>query len=182
MAYVAGFGNVQARLDHAHWWWLAAAFAGVVAAFAGYFFAYRAINRAEDGPELGFLALLAVVTAGFGGFLAQGETALDEFAMRAAGAEKREGEGPVSALAGFEHGALAFIACPTAIAALIVAGTYPKHDFTWPWAAIPPLSFALPIWPAERYRDRDGWRGTVGCSWTPSTSLGHPQEPVDSRL
>jgi hypothetical protein len=166
MAYVAGFGKVQARLDHAHWWWLAPAFAGVVAAFGGDFFAYRAINRAEDGPELGFPALLAVVTAGFGGFLAQGGTALDEFAMRAGGAEKREAKVRVSALAGFEHGALAFIACPAAIAALIVGGTYPKHDFTWPWAAIPPLGFALAIWLAERYRDRmrdrDGWRGKVG--------------------
>ena len=42
----------------------------------------------------------------------------------------------------------------------------PRTDFTWPWAVIPPLGFALAGWLAERYRDRlrdrDGWRGKVG--------------------
>lgn len=166
MAYVAGFGAVQTRLQDAQWWWLAPSGAGVVIAYVGYFFAYRAINRAEDGPTLKFPALLAVVTAGFGGFLAQGGTALDEFAMRAGGADKREAKARVSALAGFEHGALALIACPAAIAALIIGAMSPRHDFTWPWAVIPPLGFALAIWLAERYRDRlrgrDGWRGKLG--------------------
>ncbi|HWD75256.1 MAG TPA: hypothetical protein VG371_08960 [Solirubrobacteraceae bacterium] len=166
MAYVAGFGAVQQRLDHAHWWWLAPSGAGVVAAYVGYFFAYRAINRAEDGPTLQFPSLLAVVTAGFGGFLAQGGTALDEFAMRAGGAEQREAKVRVSALAGFEHGALALIVCPASIAALIVGAVLPRHDFVWPWAVIPPLGFALAIWLAERYRDRlrerDGWQGKLG--------------------
>ncbi len=166
MAYVAGFGAVQARLVHAEWWWLAPAFGGVILAYLGYFFAYRAINRAESGPTLKLPSLLAVVTAGFGGFLAQGGTALDEFAMRAGGADEREAKVRVSALAGFEHGTLALIACPAAIAALILGGTYPRHDFTWPWAAIPPVGFALAVWLAERYRDRlrhrSGWRGRVG--------------------
>ena len=166
MAYVAGFGAVRTRLEHAQWWWLAPSFGGVIIAYVGYFFAYRAVNRAEDGPVLKFPALLAVVTAGFGGFLAQGGTALDEFAMRAGGAEEREAKVRVSALAGFEHGALALIACPAAIAALIVGGMYPRHDFTWPWAVIPPVGFALAVWLAERYRDglrdRDGWRGRLG--------------------
>jgi MFS family permease len=166
MAYVAGFGPVQARLEHARWWWLAPSFGGVVIAYFGYFFAYRALNRAQDGPTLEFPSLLAVVTAGFGGFLAQGGSALDEFAMRAGGAEKREAKVRVTALAGFEHGALALILCPASIVALIIGGIFPKHDFTWPWAIIPPLGFALAIWLAERYRDRlreaDGWRGRVG--------------------
>ncbi|HET8976547.1 MAG TPA: hypothetical protein VFN87_00220 [Solirubrobacteraceae bacterium] len=166
MAYVAGFGAVHARLDHARWWWLGPAFGGVVIAFVGYFFAYRAINRAEDGPALKLPSLLAVVTAGFGGFLAQGGTALDEFAMRAGGADKHEAKARVSALAGFEHGALALVACPAAIVALIIGGIFPKHDFTWPWAVLPPIGFALAIWLAERYRDRlrerEGWRGKLG--------------------
>lgn len=167
MAYVAGFGAVHARLDHAQWWWFAPAFAGVGVAYVGYFFAYRAINRADDGPRLEFPSLLAVVTAGFGGFLAHGGTALDEYAMRAGGADKREARIRVGALAGFEHGALALVACPVAIAALIVAVTLPRHDFTWPWAVIPPVGFALAIWLAERYRnrlrDRDGWRGRTSA-------------------
>lgn len=166
MAFVAGFGAVQARLDHARWWWLAPSFGSVVVAYAGYFFAYRAINRADQGPTLKLPSLLAVVTAGFGGFLAHGGSALDEFAMRAGGADEREAKVRVSALAGFEHGALALIVCPAAVAALIIAGTFPRPDFTWPWAVIPPLGFALAVWLAERHRDRlrdrDGWRGRLG--------------------
>ncbi|HZE04688.1 MAG TPA: hypothetical protein VE127_05655 [Solirubrobacteraceae bacterium] len=166
MAYVAGFHAVWHRIEHARWWWMGPAFGGVVAAFTGYLIAYRGILRAEHGPKLAPPALLAVVGAGFGGFLAQGGTTLDQFAMRAGGADKREANVRVSSLAGFEHGALAFVACPAAIAALILGVTFPRADFTWPWAVIPPLGFALAIWLGERYRDRlrgkKGWRGKVG--------------------
>lgn len=166
MAYVAGFDAVHGRLVSARWWWLWPGFGGVVVAYFGYFFAYRGINRAENGPKLDFSSLLAVVTAGFGGFLAQGGSALDEFAMRAGGADKREAKVRVTALAGFEHGALAIIACPAAVAAIVVAGTYPRSDFTWTWAVIPPIGFAAAIALAERFRDRlrgrDGWRGKLG--------------------
>lgn len=166
MAYVAGFGAVGRRLDHARWWWVGIAFAGVSIAYFGYFFAYRGINRAENGPKLDPRSLLAVVTAGFGGFLAHGGAALDDFAMRAGGAHEREAKVRVSALAGFEHGALSIIACPAGIAAVIVGGTYPRSDFTWPWAVIPPIGFGLAILLAERFRERlhgrGGWRGKLG--------------------
>lgn len=166
MAYVAGFGAVHDRLRHAQWWWLAPAFGGVLLAFSGYLFAYRGINRVEDGPAMNPRALLAVVAAGFGGFLAHGGTALDEFAMRAGGADKRDAKVRVSALAGFEHGILAFIVCPAAIIALALHQTVPRTDFTWPWAVIPPIGFAVAVGLAERYRERlrdqDGWRGKVG--------------------
>jgi hypothetical protein len=166
MAYVAGFGAVHHRLDHAHWWWLAPSFGAVAVAFCGYYFAYRGVKWVEDGPELDTRALLAVVTAGFGGFLARGGTALDEFAMRAGGAGKREAKVRIGALAGFEHGVLAMIVCPAAIAALITGVVIPRTDFTWPWAIIPPPAFVLGIWLAERYRERlrkrRGWRGRVG--------------------
>jgi hypothetical protein len=166
MAYVAGYGAIRARLVAAHWWLLAPAGAGVTLAYIGYFFAYRGISEAEDGPKLDFAFLLAVVTAGFGGFLAQGGAALDDEAMRSGGAHEREAKVRVSALAGFEHGALAILACPAAIAAILVGDMFPRSDFTWPWAVIPPVGFAVAIALAERYReplhDRDGWRGRLG--------------------
>jgi hypothetical protein len=90
MAYVAGWDAVQDRLASAQWWWLAPSFGGVLISFGGYYFAYRGIAEAEGGPEIERGALLAVVTAGFGGLLAYGATALDDFAMRAGGADKRE--------------------------------------------------------------------------------------------
>jgi hypothetical protein len=165
MAYTAGFGAVHDRLLSAHWWWLVAAVGGVVIAYLGYFFAYRGINRAEHGPKLDFPSLLAVVTAGFGGFLAQGGSALDEFAMRAGGADKREAKVRITALAGFEHGALAIIACPAAIAAIIVGASYPRSDFIWPWAVVPPIGFAAAIALAEHLREdfraSSGWRRKV---------------------
>ncbi|HET9093600.1 MAG TPA: hypothetical protein VFN36_00830 [Solirubrobacteraceae bacterium] len=166
MAFVAGFGAVQARVNGARWAWLGIAFAGVSVAFLGYFFAYRGVNRTEDGPKLALRPLLAVVTAGFGGFLAHGGGAIDDFAMRAGGAEEREAKVRVSALAGFEHGALAIIACPAAIAAILAGATSPRGDFTWPWAVIPPAGFAIAIAAAEHYRERlqqrGGWRQKVG--------------------
>jgi uncharacterized membrane protein YbhN (UPF0104 family) len=166
MAYVAGFSAVQHRLAHAHWWWLAPSFAAVLLAFVGYLFAYRGIAGAEGGPHIERSSLLAVVAAGFGGFLAQGGTALDEFAMRSGDADPREAKVRVSALAGFEHGILALIVCPAAIAALALGLRIPKPDFTWPWAVVAPIGFGAAIWAAERYRtrfhERKGWRQRVG--------------------
>jgi uncharacterized membrane protein YbhN (UPF0104 family) len=166
MAYVAGFSAVHTTLERTVWWWLLVSLGGVLVAFAGYFFAYRGIKHAEGGPELELPSLLAVVTAGFGGFFAHGGTALDEYAMRAGGADKREATVRVSALAGFEHGVLAIICCPAAIVAWAIGVTVPRSDFTRPWAIIPPIGFALAIAAAERYRarlrDREGWRGKLG--------------------
>ncbi len=166
MAYVAGFDAVHQLLTTAHWWWLAPSFAAVVVAFCGYLLAYRGIARADGGPRIEHSTLLAVVTAGFGGFLAHGGTALDQFAMRAGGADEREASVRVSALAGFEHGVLSLIVCPASIVALALGVAVPKPDFTWPWAVIPPLGFGVAVWAAERYRarlrGRAGWRGHLG--------------------
>jgi hypothetical protein len=166
MAYVAGFGAVHRLLDTAVWWWLGPAFGAVAVAFCGYFFAYRGIKLADGGPKIRVRALLAVVTAGFGGFFAHGGTALDEYAMRAGGAGAHEARSRVIALAGFEHGGMAFVVWPAAVAALIVGAAFPRTDFTWPWALVPPGGFAVAIWLAERFRDRlrdrGGLRGKLG--------------------
>lgn len=162
MAYVAGFDAVRHRLAHAHWWWLAPSAAAVLLSFVGYFFGYRGIKWAEGGPRLDRRSVLAVVTASFGGFLAHGGTALDHFAMRAGGADKREANIRVGALGAFEHGVLALIVCPASIVALVTGVVVPRTDFTWPWAIIPPPAFVIGIVLAERFRDRlrgrGGWR------------------------
>lgn len=166
MAYVAGFGHVHSRLVHADWWWIIPASGAVVVGFCGYYFAYRGLNRVEDGPRLERSALLAVVIAGFGGFLAHGGTAIDEAAMRAGGAGDRDAKIRVGALAGFEQGVLALIVCPAAIAALLAGLVIPRTDFSWPWALIPVPAFVVVISLAERYRDRllrrRGWRRRLG--------------------
>src|SRR5579884_858466 len=86
MAYVAGFGAVRRTLEHPTWWWLPVSLAGVALSFVGYYFGYRSIGKVEGGPDdLATRARLAVVAAGFGGFLAHGGSALDDFVMRGAG-------------------------------------------------------------------------------------------------
>jgi hypothetical protein len=166
MAYVAGWGTIGHRLSHAQWWWLGPAFGSILLAFGGYFFAYRGIRSVKHGPCLDVKSRLAVVTAGFGGFLAQGGGALDEYAMRAGGADRREAKVRAMALAGFEQGVLALIVCPAAIAALIVGVGFPRTGFTWPWALIPLPSLLLAAGLSARYRDRlrnrSGWRGKIG--------------------
>jgi hypothetical protein len=166
LAYVAGFSTVRSRLEHAQWWWLAPAFGALLLAFLGYYFAYGGVKSADGGGELPPKSLLAVVAAGFSGFLAHGATALDEFAMRASGDDEREAIVRVGALTEFEQAVLAMIVCPASIAALVLGLHFPRTDFTWPWAVIPPPAFAVGIWIAERYHsrfiNREGWRRRLG--------------------
>lgn len=166
MSYITGFDAVHRRLVRPDWPWLLAALGGVVVAFVGYYMAYRGIDRVGGKPRLKPRELLAVAMAGFGGILAQGGAALDDYAMQAAGRSEREAKVRVTALGGFEYGVLAMIVCPTAIAALAATLVVPGTDFTWPWAVIPPLGFAAAFWAAERYRgrlrDRNGLAGALG--------------------
>jgi hypothetical protein len=168
MSFVSGFGNVTRRADHAHWWWVGPAFGAIFLAFVGYYFAYRGIRRAEDRPRLERKTMLAVVLAGFGGFLSQGGGALDEQAMRAEGASDREAKVRAMALTAFEQAALALIVCPVSLVAVIQGVAFPRPGFTWPWALIPIPGFLLGALLARRYRDRfrehEGWRGRVGMA------------------
>jgi uncharacterized membrane protein YbhN (UPF0104 family) len=108
----------------------------------------------------------AVVTAGFGGFLAHGGAALDTYALQAAGTGKREAKVRVTCLGGMEHGVLSLIGTVAAIDVLVRGFASPPPDFTLPWAVIPVPGFLLAFWLAERYRDRlrnrSGWKGKVG--------------------
>lgn len=166
MAYVAGFSEVWRVLKRWDALWLTALVAAIVISFVGYYWAYRGIYKVEDGPDLSFRQMVAVVIGGFGGFLAHGGSALDDYALRAAGADEREASSRVSALAGMEHGVLAVIGTIAGIAVLAEGRSSPPADFSIPWAVIPIPGFALAFWLAERYRerlrDRDGLRGKIG--------------------
>ena len=167
MAYVAGFGSIWRAVQTPSWPWLIAAAAAVVATFAGYYFGYRGVVEVESRrDELDTESRIAVVIAGFGGFLAHGGGALDEFVFRAAGASKREAKVRVTLLAGLEHGMLA-VPCWIAAAVLVATGRHePGFDFSIPWLVGPVVGFAVAFWAAERYRarlrDADGFRGKLG--------------------
>lgn len=166
IAYVAGFGAVRDALLAVRWPYLVAMLGGFGASFVGYYYAYRGVYRVEDGPTLSGEQLRAVVTAGFGGFLAHGGAALDTYALEAAGADPRDASVRVSCLAGLEHGVLSLLGTVAAIAMLVQGLGRPPLDFTLPWAVIPVPGFLLAFWLAERhrerFRDQQGWRHKVG--------------------
>lgn len=162
LAYVAGFDRVRMTLASFQPIWLAAVVGGLLISLAGYFYAYRGIVRADGGPSMARDQMRAVVAAGFGGFLAHGGGALDQYAIKAAGASDEEAKVRVTALGGLEHGVLALGGCATAIVVLVSGLSKPPGDFSVPWAVIPVPGFLIAFWLAERYRDRfagkRGWR------------------------
>lgn len=175
IASIAGFDAVATRLGHADWRWLLASAGGTLVAFAGYRLAYQAISDLRGGPHLDRRELDAVVAAGFGGFVARGGAAVDDYVMRAAGADHRAAQVRVGALGALEHVPIAVGGCAAAVY-LLARGvsSHPPLDFLWPWALAPPLGGALAVWAAARYRrrlrDRSGWRGKLGVGldsvWT----------------
>lgn len=166
MAYVAGFSAVASALARVSWPWLLGSVAAMGLSFVGYYFAYRGIYEVECGTRLKKQHMLAVVAGGFGGFLAHGGSALDDYALRSAGAEKRDATVRVSALAGMEHGVLAVLGTAAGITVLAMGLSRPPADFSIPWSVLPIPGFAIAFWAAERYRerlrDRGGWRAKVG--------------------
>lgn len=166
LAYVAGFDKTRAVFDHFSWVWLPPVLGALLVSFVGYYFAYRGIFHVDHGPSLSGSQMRAVVAAGFGGFLAHGGPALDDYALQAAGADEREASVRVSSLAGLEHGILALGGCAAAIVVLVAGYAKPPLDFTLPWAIIPVPGFLVAFWLAGRYRaslrDRPGWRGKLG--------------------
>lgn len=163
LAWIAGFDKVWNAAQHPEWPWLAASLGLVALAFVGYYFGYRGVGRVEDGPDdLSHADRLAVVAAGFGGFLAHGGTGIDRAVMLAAGASERQATVRVTLLGGLEHGILAI---PCSVAAMVVLAEgipEPPLDFSIPWAVGPAVGFAVTYRASERYRDqlreREGWR------------------------
>jgi hypothetical protein len=146
--------------------WLVALVGALLISFVGYHYAYQGIFRVEGGPTLPRWQMRAVVAAGFGGFLAHGGGALDQYALQAAGAGENEAKTRVAALGGLEHGVLAIGGCAAAIVVLVSGRGQPPADFTIPWAVIPIPGFLIGFWAADRYRDRfrgrADWRGKLG--------------------
>ncbi len=143
LAYVAGWSKVRAALGDFDGTWLVAMVGALLVSFVGYHYAYRGVFRVDGGPTLTRRQMRAVVAAGFGGFLAHGGGALDQYALQAAGADEREAKARVAALGGLEHGVLAIGGCAAAIAVLVSARNQPPMDFTLPWAVIPIPGFVI---------------------------------------
>lgn len=167
LAYVAGFGRMRSALLHPDWTWLAVMAGLLGVSFAGYYYSYRGIYRAENGYRLPARRLLAVVVAGFGGFFAHRGTSPDDVALQEAGAGQRESIVRAGALGGTEQAALAVIGCLAAITALCLRLTTPVGA-TLPWAVIPVPAALVVLWAAGRYaprlRDQPGWKGRISTA------------------
>ena len=143
----------------------------MVIGFCGYYIAYRGLFRAENGPRIPPRVLWALVAAGFGGLFTHGAGTFDRRAACASGAGEREAKVRVTALAGFEHGVLAALACPAAIAAIALGVVIPRTDLTWPWALAPVPGFLLAALVAARYRERLRERAGIAGARSASSSM-----------
>lgn len=155
MAYVAGFSTVSDTLDRVNWPWFVACLALVPLGFVGYYRAYRPVFRAKDCElDLDRPTRLAVVAAGFGGFLDHGGGALDRVALEAAGVSRRDAKVRVTMLSGLEHGVLA-VPCLVAAGVLLgIGGRTPSASFTLPWIIGPVAGAAIGFWAIRRYNPR----------------------------
>src|SRR5581483_3264466 len=155
IAYVAGFETVDRTLDRVNWPWFMGCLALVPVAFSGYYLAYRPVFQLKNCKlDEDRRSRIAVVAAGFGGFLDHGGGTLDRVALEAAGASSREAKVRVTMLSGLEHGVLA-VPCLIAAAVLLgLGGPTPGASFTVPWIVGPVVGAAIGFWAIRRYRPR----------------------------
>jgi hypothetical protein len=167
LAYVTGFAAVLAAFARAaaRWPWLLAVLGSLGTSFAGYYYAYQGIYRAEGGYDLTGRQMRALVTAAFGGFFAHGGTTPDDIALQAAGAGHRDSLVRVGALGGIEQGILAIGGLGSSITVLLLGFPLPPASFTLPWAVTPVPAAVAVLWFAGRYAARlrryGGWRGKL---------------------
>lgn len=167
LSYVAGFASVRRVVDEMRWPWLGALAGALLCSFAGYYLAYRAVYAVNGGPRLGHGTMAAVVVGGFGGLLSHAGSALDRYALEAAGLSTHQSRIRAFLLSAMEQGVLALIGVAAGIAVLAERLAHPTPDFSLPWAVIPLPAFGIAFWLAHRYRgrlrDTSGWRGSVGA-------------------
>jgi uncharacterized membrane protein YbhN (UPF0104 family) len=166
VAWAAGFAEVFEHLRHIHFWWFAAALCAEALAYVGYMFAYREVARVEGGPQLEFPKIAALVSAGFGVFVARGGFAVDLDAFQDAGLQPRDARARVLGLGALEYAILGPAAAISA-AVLLDDGVHrPGPGFTWPWAVAVPAGFVLAFAALRArgwfHRQGGGWHAIVG--------------------
>jgi uncharacterized membrane protein YbhN (UPF0104 family) len=165
VAWAAGFNAVLDGLRDIDYTWFAAAFCAEVVAYLGYMLAYREIARVEGGPQLELPRIAALVSAGFGVFVARGGFAVDVDALQDAGCPPSEARARVLGLGALEYAILAPAAAISAAVLLDHGARAPGPGFTWPWAIAVPVGFVLAFFALEwrtRFREQGGWRGAIG--------------------
>ena len=170
VAWAAGFGAVADSLRHVDAIWLPAALGAEALAYVGYVLAYREVARVEGGPTLPASRALALVTTGFGAFVARGGFAVDLHAFRQECVSDREARVRVLGLGALEYALLAPAACIVAIMMLVDHVHRPSTGLTMPWAIAVPVGGILALSALrlrDRLRGRRGWRDAL-AQWLDS--------------
>jgi uncharacterized membrane protein YbhN (UPF0104 family) len=153
---VAGHARILHTLRNVHPEWFVLCFAAQAIAYLGYVFALRETAQVDDGPQFSFRHAANVVAAGFGAFFSAsmaGGFEVDYWALRHAGASRRDALQRVLGLGTLEYAILAPAAMFSAIALLADAGDHTRASLTWPWLAVIPGA-ALATWATQPERAR----------------------------
>jgi uncharacterized membrane protein YbhN (UPF0104 family) len=151
----ANFRRVTDAAGDADRRWFPVCLLGELIAFCGYVAAYRGIARADGGPELTLWATARVVMIGFGAFIigsTAGGLAVDYWALRQAGAGRRESTRRVLAMNTLEFAVLSVWAAIAGLAVLLGAGDGAPVAMSLSWLLIVPACIAAAIWTTQPRR------------------------------
>jgi uncharacterized membrane protein YbhN (UPF0104 family) len=166
LADMVGYARLNHALGRLDPTMMTVCFVGQLVAYLGYVLAVRDMARVEDGPRLSFSLTTRTVLAGFGVFAAThaaGGFAVDYWALRRAGLNRRDAISRVLGLGALEYLVLAPAALISAILLLFGTGGRVRDAMTLPWLAVVP-GFLVALWVsspkrAERFSDPgDGGR------------------------
>ena len=163
VAWAAGFGAVGELLVSPQWRWFPIALGGEVAAYVGYTLAFREIAGSLPASRLRLRDTLALVSSGFGVFIARGGFRADYEALQERCEDDADARVRVLGLSALEYAVLAPVTCVVACILLLHRSTI-SSGFTLPWAVGVPaglLFAALVLWRRTRFTGRNGWRGGV---------------------
>ncbi len=164
VAITVGYDALWDRIQAVDGWWLLIALAGEAVAYIGYIVAYREVARVERGPEIPAGDAAALVSTGFGAFVAQGGFTVDLHAFRHYCDTDREARVRVLGLGALEYALLAPAACIASILLLAEGVHRPNAAVTLPWAITVPIGFAAALLAVDRrshFHGRGGWREWV---------------------
>jgi uncharacterized membrane protein YbhN (UPF0104 family) len=149
LAFQAGWPRLSRVVFARHSWaWLAACLLGELAAYGGYILTVRDMARVDDGPELDMETSTKAVVAGFGVFTAtrsSGGFAVDYWAFREAGADRRDAVRRVLALGFLEYVVLSLSALGASALLFFHLDGYERPSITLPALLVLPV-LAIAWW------------------------------------
>jgi uncharacterized membrane protein YbhN (UPF0104 family) len=141
---IAGRAKVFEVLSDVNPIWFAVCVGAEIVAYCGYVLALHETARVDQGPHLGLAHAARVVAAGFGAFFATsaaGGFEVDYWALRRAGASRRDALNRVLGLGTLEYVVLAPAALGAALALIAGSGKHIYPSLTLPWLLVVPGFF-----------------------------------------